>query len=297
MADQKHQSTEERDAELVNQAGELLRQNKLEGAMKLLLDVASRTPNPYVREFQADGKRFIRFWDMEEFMHYVTAEKENIKGEIIWLQSAYPKALYYIGFCCVKANDPSNAIKFLDAGFKIEQHPMFLIEKGKALSMMQKHEEALACYEAAFNHPGVVKATLRAVALRGKGVQLIDLNRLDDAEEAFRKSLELDPNNPVAEHELKYIAQLRRGGQVAPIQTVASGGQDALTCVICGKRLEQGGKVHNIDGRLVVRCEECAAKLPATGGSPGLPNRGTGTTLRISGEQRQTKRRKWWRFW
>ena len=55
------------------------------------------------------------------------------------------------------------------------------------------------------------------------------------------------------------------------------------------------GTAHNIDGRLVVRCDRCATMLPATGGSPGLPAIAEGTNIHIIGND--GKRKPWWKFW
>ena len=41
------------------------------------------------------------------------------------------------------------------------------------------------------------------------GFSLIELNRLNEAEQAFNQSLEIDPKNSVALNELAYIKKLR----------------------------------------------------------------------------------------
>jgi Flp pilus assembly protein TadD len=48
-----------------------------------------------------------------------------------------------------------------------------------------------------------------SLALRGKGFALIELQRLDEAEVAFKSSLEIEPNNKLALNELGYIKRLR----------------------------------------------------------------------------------------
>lgn len=224
----------------------------------------------------------------------VTDKSNTIEHKIVWLSSAYPRAFYYLGFAHVKLDDPAAAIGFLEQGYKLEPHPMFLLERGKALARLKRHDLALASYEAALAHRGSVRAVLRAVALRGKGVQLIELGQLDLAEQAFNDSLELDPNNPVAANELRYIERLRRGGPVAPSQTVVSG-DGPVICAICGEKLTEGGKVSNVDGRVVWRCNACAAKLPIGPGSPGLPSASSAVDVRIA--PRATPRRAWWQFW
>ena len=106
--------------------------------------------------------------------------------------------------------------------------------------------------------------------------------------------MKLDPNNPVAMNELLYIAQLRKGGRIAPSQTVVAGNKP-LQCTICGSKLKDGGVVTNVDGRVVWRCNECAAKLPAGPGTPGLPSASTAVKVQISPAQKPA--REWWQFW
>ena len=48
--------------------------------------------------------------------------------------------------------------------------------------------------------------------MRGAAVALVDLKRLDEAEELLKKSLELVPDNEAAKQELRYIEHLRKGG-------------------------------------------------------------------------------------
>lgn len=47
--------------------------------------------------------------------------------------------------------------------------------------------------------------------LRGRGYILVELKRLDEAEASFNDSLKVEPKNPIAVNELRYIAELRRG--------------------------------------------------------------------------------------
>ena len=55
----------------------------------------------------------------------------------------------------------------------------------------------------------------RALLVRARGVTLIELGRLDEAEGALRASLDLEPDSAVARRELDYIAELRARGEAA----------------------------------------------------------------------------------
>ncbi|MFZ3064745.1 MAG: hypothetical protein WA277_05635 [Nitrospirota bacterium] len=43
------------------------------------------------------------------------------------------------------------------------------------------------------------------------GSAQIDLGKLDDAVNSFKKSLEIEPGNKVALHELQYIEKIKEG--------------------------------------------------------------------------------------
>ena len=50
---------------------------------------------------------------------------------------------------------------------------------------------------------------------RGRGVTLVELGRLDEAEAALRTALEIEPGHTGAESELRYIGELRARGEAA----------------------------------------------------------------------------------
>ena len=77
------------------------------------------------------------------------------------------------------------------------------------LGKLKRHEEALQCYIRAATVREWAPATQIARALRGQGVQLVDLERLDEAEAALQESLGLEPDSEIARNELDYIAQLQ----------------------------------------------------------------------------------------
>jgi tetratricopeptide (TPR) repeat protein len=84
-------------------------------------------------------------------------------------------------------------------------------ETGYVLNQLGKPDEGLSAYRRAYalsvKYPS--QRPFRAVALRGIGYSLIDLKRLDEAERAFRKSLEIEPENNIALSELAYIRDLQ----------------------------------------------------------------------------------------
>lgn len=265
------------DAELVDQALGQLVQGSVDGPQRMLLDVVSRTPEPYVQSFERNGTLHIKFWDMEDFTHYILLHKEQIerdRQEVVWLKNAYPRAHYFLGFIQVKLGNNAEAIRWLDAGRKLQpDQPLFLVEKAKALSGLRRFEESLALYAEVANLGPELLRSIRATAVRGMGFQLIELGVLDQAEAAFHASLKLDPGSEIARHELVYIAHLRRGGAPVESATVVTPGEKPQ-CASCGGDPKQsGGKVFEQDGQMIWLCRSCVTRL----------------------EGKSEKR--WWQFW
>jgi tetratricopeptide (TPR) repeat protein len=252
---------ERQDADKVEEAVTAIQQGRLDHARQLLEDVVSRTPADYAFQVEEGDAVVMKFWDQTQFVHYVTRHKDAIKKRLVWQTSAYPRAYYYLGFVEVKAGNYARALELLDAGERLEPNPYFLLEKAQAyLRGLGDHRQSIACYEEVLEQGADVPALLRAVAMRGKGFVLIEMDRLDEAETCFRDSLRLDPDSKVARQELHYIARLRQGGAKAPPQIVTTGGQKGpVRCGDCGQEFTEG-KVMNVGERLVYLCQGCYDK-------------------------------------
>lgn len=131
------------------------------------------------------------------------------------MPNTYPDIALLVGSYYVETHQMETAIAALDKGLAFDAgSPRLLGEKGVALSALGRYAEAVAVLDAGIAaNQGSEQEMARLH--RGRGVSLIDLNRLDDAEAALKTSLELQPNHPVALNELKYIEQLRAGAPAA----------------------------------------------------------------------------------
>ena len=235
----------------------------LRTAERLLREVVARTPPNYVNAYEQDGTLFAKFWDQEEFLYSVLRQKERGQEQSVsWQGNAYPRAHYYMGFLEVERGRPLDALRWLDAGQLLEpSQPQFRMEKGKVLSSLGDIQGALALYSEVVAMGNDITPTARAAALRGKGFQLIELKRLDEAESCFLDSLELDSNSKLARNELDYIAHLRMGGKTTSKQiTLKTGGQSGPVCTACGKA-NQDGQIGLVDGKTVFLCKACEAKM------------------------------------
>jgi tetratricopeptide (TPR) repeat protein len=263
MSSPAQREIERQDADKVEEAVTAIQQGQLDRARRLLEEVKANTPSEYAFQYEEGDALVMKFWDQTEFVHYVTRHKDSIKKRLVWRTSAYPRAHYYLGFLEVKAGNYARAVELLDAGERLEPNPHFLLEKAQAyLRGFHDHQRAIACYEEVLEQGGEVSSLLRAVALRGKGFVLIEMDHLDEAEACFRASLHLDPSSQVARNELTYIARLRAGGRKAPPEIVTTGGQKGpVPCSECGKEFTEG-KVMNVGERLVYLCQSCYDKRP-----------------------------------
>ena len=206
-------STETLDAEKVDKAIELLLNGDQLEASNLLEEVIKNTPQDYRHKYEEDGNLFIKFWDLTEFTRYVDIYKDEQDGSISWLLNAYPRAYYILGCLSVQQKNYHEAIKYLEAADRLEpNNPSILLEKAVAYLTIGDPAKALSLNERVLEVGPLVTEEDRAMALRGKGVALIDLGQLDAAEKALEESLKYEPDSRIAHGELDYIADLRSGG-------------------------------------------------------------------------------------
>jgi tetratricopeptide (TPR) repeat protein len=265
-----NKNSESADADSVNTAIAAISIGDFNTAEHLLLKVIANTPKYYSSITNEGGGLAIKFWDQTAFLHYVTWQKQRgIGAPITWVENAYPRAHFYLGFLCVKNKQYDRAIEYLDKGMNLEpENPKYIIEKAAAFLNSRRFEEALALYDQLKDVGPHISSLDLAIAQRGRGFVLIELGKLDDAEKAFLLSLKYEPNNTVALNELRYIRNIREGGPAAPADVIQSNRPSLSKCVVCGKLLTKGLAV-SLDGRPVLLCKRCGSKLT----------------------------KKWWQFW
>jgi len=232
-------STETLDAEKVDKAIELLLDGDQLGASSLLEEVIKNTPKDYLNQYEKDGNLFIKFWDLTEFTRYVDIYKDERDVSISWLLNAYPRAYYILGCLSVQQKNYHEAVKYLEAADRLEpNNPSILLEKAVAYLAIGDPAKALSVNERVLEVGPLVTEEDRAMALRGKGVALIDLGQLDAAEKALEESLKYEPDSRIAHGELDYIADLRSGGRKRATTTkksnIANAGDQAKPSAIAG---------------------------------------------------------------
>ena len=227
----------------------------------MLLEVIANTPSDYENVTEdPDGSLVIRFWNHETFLHFCRwASAHSLGRSVRWELNAYPLAHFVLGFHCVNAGQLDRAVDLLGRGLMLEPtNPLFPIELAHVLGRLGDWENALRLLEPIREVGPFVNPLALARTRRARAAAYVELGRLDDAEAAYRASLEAEPDNPIALRELKYIAALRAGMQPVPSEGIVTHGPKAVNCVDCGMPAALGTVV---DERGVARvlCASCAA--------------------------------------
>ena len=202
---------ESADAEKVSDALWMLNKGDFATAETLLREVVRNAPREYLSSFEDETTEYRKFWDKDEQQYFVNRRSDASSGrELVWLACAYPRAYFYLGMLKMNAKQYQEALPFFEKGLHLEPvHPRLLAEKARAHGMLGEPQVSISCYEKVLEQADVVMPPLRAASLRGKGVQLIELGRMDEAESFLRESLRFDPYNEVAHAELAFIEMKR----------------------------------------------------------------------------------------
>lgn len=198
------------DQDFIDCAEELIAGGQFSRARAVLEAAVRAMPPGWTPCRDEGGFLAITFWGLDEFLAYTSHHGSALKKSVQWVPGSYSKAWYHLTVIAVEEQDFERALLCVDRGLALEpDHPELWSEKGYILGRLKRHTEALECYVRAASARDWAPPSSKARALRGQGVQLIDLGRLDEAEDLLRRSLALEPGSEVARHELEYIRNLR----------------------------------------------------------------------------------------
>jgi Flp pilus assembly protein TadD len=197
----------------VANAEALMRQGKFSEAKSSLRALVEKMPAGWKPVTEKGDDVFVAYWDLEHFRTCAVREGEfRSNKRVVWAQPSYSKAYYLLAYMSLEAGNKDEAKRYVDKGLELEpDHPTLLGEKGAILQMMADYEGSVRSCDAVVRSKGCVTNYEKARALRCKGVGLIELGKLDEAEKAFNESLQIAPNNKQALNELAYIRRIRSG--------------------------------------------------------------------------------------
>lgn len=191
--------------------------------------VVSHTPAAYPLVERKNDTFIVRAYNLDQgliasLLASAAAEKAapDQKTQVVVDYNTYGLAYFLLGSAAVEARNYDKASEWLDKGLALQPENLMLVtEKGMVLTAQRRFADALALYDATFDKAAaflISDQQGKARLLRARGFSLIELGRLDEAEKAYRDSLEIEPDHGGAKHEIGYIAKLRAGGQATGIQ-------------------------------------------------------------------------------
>lgn len=193
----------------------LLRRKEFQEAAELLRKALKEMPHDSSPRKDSPKECQYAFWDTEEFIAFV--DHYGRKKSVRWVTPSYSKAYYQLAYIAVERGDYDEALTAINRGLALEpDHPLMLCEKGLILGHHNRYEEAINVYQEAIHARPWASSSVKAQALRGQGIALIELEQLDEAEKVFKESLLLDPDSEVARNELDYIKKLREERKRSP---------------------------------------------------------------------------------
>ncbi|HMV99207.1 MAG TPA: tetratricopeptide repeat protein [Acidobacteriota bacterium] len=247
---------EQHDAKKVDQAQLLIRDGQLDEAAARLREVIAHAPDNHFSRFEIEKKLYIKCWDRAEFEYLVfLQQKTGDDRTLIWIPNAYPRAYYYLSLILMRQNQFQEALEYLENGAAFEpKNPRFLLDKARAHGFLGHPQLAVQLYEQVLAMGVLILPALRAIAFRGKGVQLIELGELDQAEQALKQSLAIEPHNALAANELNHIANLRKSKHPGSLLVAP---MPLGTCALCQSSLDTDAGLLPINGLLQHVCSTC----------------------------------------
>lgn len=202
------------------QAHRLIAQHNTWEARQLLLQFVATMPADWkpIRT-GPQGDATIAYWNVAEFAECSGKDAMLLKAKTVsWVNPSYSQAWYLLGFMEVEGKDFVEANKDIDHGLALEpDHPTLLNEKATDLQKPGTWEQALAYSRQVVTLNRCVTKQAMSRAWRAQGVSLTELGRLDEAENALKESLKVDPGNANTLRELDYVRQMRTKQEKKPV--------------------------------------------------------------------------------
>ena len=189
----------------VNQAVAAMTQGDTQRARELLQPVIA-----FCDRLSQDGREIVSVSQASEYETYVDSAGKGVPVD--WIDRACPGAYNVMAFLDIEAKDSDSALRFLDKTSELAPYLAEpLAERGYLLNRLGKPQEALDSYRRALDLVERFESNryAKAMVLRGIGYTYVELQDLDRAEQAYRDSLQVEPDNALALRELEYISKQR----------------------------------------------------------------------------------------
>ena len=169
----------------------------------------------YDGRFKEPGVKYYSARTMAETLFYGLDTASSGKSKAVVISANWGYAYYLKGYELMELSRVAEAKPALLRAAELSpQNAQFLSELGYVYQLEKSWPLALATYQRAeaaatgFSPPNLKNPEL-ARALRGQGYVYVELNRLDDAEKAYRRCLDINKGDELAAKELRYIQNQR----------------------------------------------------------------------------------------
>jgi tetratricopeptide (TPR) repeat protein len=190
--------------------------------MPELQAILAHAPTPFSPVEERAGTVYIREARPEAclaaMLSFAARKTPARQKRAICVDNPYPDAALLIASYLDDIGRPEEGLAMLDRGLAFDpQSPVLVAEKGAALNMLHRAAEAVAVYKAGIAEIPILDDWQRGMMLRGEGFALVELKRYDEAAQAYKDSLKIDPNHGHAAQELNYIARVSAGGSTTAL--------------------------------------------------------------------------------
>jgi tetratricopeptide (TPR) repeat protein len=186
----------------------LIRDGRPDEALDVLTQAIGAMPTDWTAIRQQGEDETVYCWDLEEFRKY--SHYRTSAGFIDWYRGSYSQACCLAGSLHIDRGDLPEALRLFDLGLELEpNHPELMCEKAYVHQVQNQHQQALDLFRQAETSRPWITDDQKARALRGQGVCLVDLDRLDEAEQVLVRAEQVYPEDTKAAKELEFIRTLR----------------------------------------------------------------------------------------
>lgn len=154
-------------------------------------------------------------YSAESLLYLAIAASQN-QDAVVLSSTTWADAYYMKGYALVELGRLQEAKAAYERALTLSpSNSEFLSELGHVYQTEKNWSKALDLYQSAAEAATLVPvkdAQMRELtrALRGQGFVLVELGRLDDAENKYKECLKLTPNDEKAKKEIEYILRMRR---------------------------------------------------------------------------------------